>query len=64
MQQRISAPSHDETEPAHVGNIGLVNIAKRLRLKYGNAASLDILSSGSGTTVSISLPFTKSEVTQ
>ena len=64
LQQRISTPSHDEAEPAHVGNIGLVNIAKRLRLKYGNSASLDILSSDSGTTVSISLPFTKNEVTQ
>ena len=64
LQQRIRTPSHDEAEPAHVGNIGLVNIAKRLRLKYGNSASLDILSSDSGTTVSISLPFTKNEVTQ
>ena len=64
LQQRISTHCHDGTEPAHVGNIGLVNIAKRLRLKYGNSASLDILSSDSGTTVSISLPFTKNEVTQ
>jgi len=62
LRQRINVPIHDESETAHIGNIGLVNIAKRLRLKYGDSASLDILSSDNGTTVSISLPIIKNEV--
>lgn len=53
IRRKLSDESYSDTS-----HVGLFNIAKRLRLFYGNAYSLTIESSpGKGTTVSILLPF-------
>lgn len=39
------------------GNIGLINIQKRLRLKYGERGRILVTSNSNGTTVILSLPY-------
>ncbi|MDY3234644.1 MAG: ATP-binding protein, partial [Erysipelotrichaceae bacterium] len=39
------------------GNIGLINIQKRLRLKYGERGKILVASNPNGTTVILSLPY-------
>lgn len=48
-----SASSEDEKL---LGNIGLVNICRRLFLKFGDQADLNISSSSNGTTITLQLP--------
>lgn len=63
LHQRIKNPDESSTDN-QIGNIGLVNISKRLRLKYGNKATINIYSSSKGTTVSLGFPILQNEVLQ
>ena len=52
MQQPDTAPDTGDEK----GSIGIINIYKRLRLRYGKSAALQIDTSPQGTTVSLLIP--------
>lgn len=61
LNKHIKNPEEDVIDNK-IGNIGLVNISKRLRLKYGDGATIDIASSYGKTVVSLGFPNLKNEV--
>lgn len=52
LEEINTAPEKELT-----GNIGLINIQKRLRLKYGERGKILVTSNSNGTTVILSLPY-------
>lgn len=58
QQQLADDITNDDTEPTQLlGNIGLINIFRRISLKFNKKATLEIDSSvGNGTTVTLFLP--------
>ena len=56
IREALAAPTV-EPEGVEAGGVGLTNIARRVRLKYGDAYGLSVDSrAGAGTTVTLRLP--------